>query len=577
MRRSSIRPVALALPPLLLLFIACSSEGGGANPPPPREPPADAGSTQVDADGDADASALPPEVHPTGISTPHQVPGTRLAPLYHQLAGNDGSVKLELRTWFDTERDEGCVFQKMSDGKTRCAPYGEEPTLSRESYFQDAACSMPVIAFSHYVGELGEYCYYDESSYTKRYVRVKTGSRCAATRLARFPTTGRLAVTTVYRKHSDGTCSAFPLGSAPYEVFASPEPLEEIDPSAFLAVTVSDDTPATNMRLRVSRTIHTGLDGSKSISAGQIVDSERNEFCWRSLDENGEHRCMPYSGSVFNGFGYSDSRCTQPAWNVFNAEICDADGRFTFMRYMSRGDVCNRSKLIPRFTSSPISTLYRGTPTSCTATGVPTDPTADYLYYSAQPLPPSIAPSAFSPIAQIERDAPAGYYGKHGSRLSLRVSGDASPDGFEFADSMTFYDRELETSCSIATLTDGKNYCVGAYGWFGFEPSSGVFADAACTDAVAGVSKPNVICGSGSDATTPKFFADRPYSQNGCRTLRLYELGPRHEVQALYSRDQRGECSASYHRASDYDVYRVTELSEVAPSTFVELTSTLSK
>ena len=110
-----MRPAALGLPLLLLLFIACSSEGGGTNSPPPSELPAEAG---AHVDVDADASVPPPEVPPTGISTPHQVSGTRLAPLYHQLAGSDGSVKLELRTWFDTERDEGCVFQQMSDGKT---------------------------------------------------------------------------------------------------------------------------------------------------------------------------------------------------------------------------------------------------------------------------------------------------------------------------------------------------------------------------------------------------------------------------------------------------------------------------
>lgn len=521
--------------------------------------------SQSDAAADAPGTAEP------GIVTPDETPGTRLKPIYSKITGSDGSTRLSFVTWRDTQRDETCSFQTLADGQAHCAPSGETPAFGRESYFQDASCTNPVVGFATYASSQGRYCY-EQSPTTKRYVRITTpGDQCAATRLAVFPTTGRLALTSVYRKMPDGTCSAQPLSGGQYEIFASPSPLEEVDPNSFVSAVVTDDTPATGARLRVAHAAVSAADGAKTYLSSAIVDSQRNEFCFPLPDKSGTSRCTPYGSRVSTDFGFADQSCTTSVWMVDRPGACKVDARNSNDRYMFDVDSCGRVTLYPRFTGPSLTTIYGKYNGMCSASSV-----ADWDgdFYSTSGLPAPIPPSTLAPVDDVTHQAPAGYYGKPGTRISVQLKGFRSPDGSEVSWLRTDYDSALGTSCYSATLDDGKSYCVGGYRYLDIESSESVFSNSTCTESVVGVHKANAACGAADDPTL-KFFSSRAYEQNGCVTQRLYSAGTPTSPATLYSRTSDGSCVVSSYKASDYTVYRTSELTPVPPSTFVEETATL--
>lgn len=563
-RRSLFAPLLAAS-----MFLACSSsaaDDGMAPEPgsPSRE--GDAGAPAAEPGGAAEAAP--------DVETPNETGGARLKPYYQQTKGSDGSVMLRRAGWYDAERDEHCGFQTLADGKLHCAPYGEEPAMRPEEFFQDAACAMPVIGFSSWRGgDTGASCA-APSPPKKRYVRIVppygvAGAACAAPKLAAFPTSGRLAVTTVYRKLPSGACEAYPLDGIPTEVFAAPSPLAEIDPASFATVTAADETPATGGRLRKSHTRWSSADGMRAISDDTVVDTQRNEFCWGSKDRNGQARCMPSAASV-NEYGFADAQCSRTAWSVSRPAECFTDARRAAGRYMAARDTCSRAVLYPRVTSSSLSTLYFGTPAACTAHAFPAGGSPGYVYIDS-PLPPPIDPTSFVALSASVEDAPAKFYSKKGSRLVPRMRVDKA-GSFSNAFALQLFDPEIGDFCQPTTLEDGKAYCVGAFARLSIGTSSPVvYGDAACTVQVVGVSKGRPECKGVAPEPVRKFLADRPYDANGCETLRLFEApATKAAVTALYQRNSAGACVPSYD-ASAYDLYRVADLKTVAPSRFVEV------
>ncbi|HVJ89087.1 MAG TPA: hypothetical protein VM580_04730 [Labilithrix sp.] len=524
-----------------------------------------------------DASA-PADSKRSEISTPNEIAGSRLKPVYRKVTGNDGSTLLTLQSWYDTQRGEACTFQRLADGEVHCAPAGEAPVLG-ESFFVDASCSMPVMVFHRSPPSPTQPCT-PSTSVSKRYAKIDSGSPCAPARLIELSKAGRLAaVTTVHRKTSEDTCEVYPLEDDDYEVFVVPSPAEEFDPDSFVKMTVVDETPPTGKRLRNSRKIYTGADGSKAISAQRIVDTERNEFCVHTADQYGVFRCMPHAEDVYASGSYSDSSCTQRSWSLTNHANCEDDARHTASRYMARVvyDACFRTEIFPRFMSAPLSTVYYGTPSSCSGVSLSTAPAAGAFYYASQPLPPAISPNQFALLQRFERDAPQNSYGASGARLLLREIGHVSPDGFESFSGISYHDRELGSACHPMVLDDGKSYCVGSVEHLAFEPADGIFVDSACSVAVVGVPKTDLACAAAYGSVAAKFVAGHTRLSNGCNVNRLYRPGTQIAVETLYARNQNMTCSASHLRASDYDLYRASELSEVVPSTFVEVTSSVVK
>lgn len=548
------RAFILAAVTPLSMAVACSSAGDASSSSPTTPDGGPSGS---------DASAE--------IATPNETAGTRLKPLYKQFAGADGSVKLEFTTWYDVERDEPCTIQKTSDGKMRCMPDSALTSGDDGTIFQDDACSKPVTVLSP--PRSPAYC--DDEirpPTTKRYIYIHSPGKCEPTRLGAFPSTARIATKTVFQKSADKGCVAHSFPTEGFEVFAS-EALQEIDAASFALFTVSDDTPESAGRLRTSRTIHSGSDGSKAIASFQLVDGQRNELCSKQLDVDGAFRCMPQGAPLLPDANFfSDSDCKTNALHA-NADDppCDgADARDTSSRYVTRFDFTScRTEIFPTFTAPPLSTVYRQNDL-CNA--VATSPASE-AFYSWQALPSALGPSTFSAIAHVERDAPLGYYGKNGTRLTLRQSGVSSPDGFESLQSVTYYDNELRAACAPRVLDDGKTHCVPPVQEQAYDAGP-LYADAACTDEVAIIPKVWLACS--ADARTSTLVTVIP--DRYCQAVRISRLGAPLSLQNVYEKPYpQTTCRVAGPKPADNQIYRVSELTTVPNSTFVELTTSFVK
>lgn len=547
---------------------ACSSAGSDA-PPSPELPDAAADA----ANGSAEAG-----------STPTEIAGSRLKPLYKELTGSDGSLKREFHGWYDAARDEACTVQTMSDGKLHCAPSGEVPALGRNEFFADAACTEPVIGFAP-PHPATTACKGPQPPRTKRYVDMSSASAdgCPSpTKLAAFPATTKLTTMTVYRKSAGGSCSANSLAGKNMEVFASPMTPAEIDPADFVLLTASEDAATSSKRLRVSRSIHTGADGSKAVASTHILDGDRNELCWNQVDVDGEHRCMPRGTSLYSSIFFSDPGCTQEAvyfdtQNPLDADArCIVDARNNFSRYMTRsqGLSCQaRTEIFPIFATPPLSTVYAGTPGKCDP-NTAGEGTSQSLY-AWQSLPSPIGPNNFATLAHAEHDAPSGYYSKSGARLTIRQSGDTSPDGFESMESMVYFDNELGTHCVPTVLEGGSTHCVSPVRILVFGPPGKVFANAACTESIVPVPKVELTCrpGAGGDA---KLLAAAATAAGSCGPLRLYNPGPKVTPTTFYM-FQGSVCTLAQVDVSRFDVYRESDLVTVSRWDFVELTTSFVK
>lgn len=547
-------PFSAAL--LFALVGACSSESDDDAPasfvPPTYATP--------DAASDARAS----DSGSAGLTTPNHVAGSRLAPLFWRLDGADGSTHLRFDRWQDTLRDETCIFQPMADGQLHCAPWGELPYGGRDVTFEDASCSKSVLVFVNDLEPISD-CV-EPRAPSKRYVRLRN-DRCGVTRLAPFPTQ-RLALTTVYVRDTEGTCSATQLPSES-EVFASPAPLEEVAASAFVAASVTDETTG-SARLRVSRKVRTGEDGSREIAEPRVVDTSRNDFCRRQADESGTMRCIP-DGEWLSTYGYADATCTTDAWSVANSNQCDKDSRSTYPRYMRTQTECGRVALYPRPTAFT-STVYHHQGAGCEATSVPSDGSGGYSYFTGS-LPPAIPSSSFVALGETMRDAPAGYYGKSGSRLHVSQNAWTGTDGSDAALYDRLYDPELEDTCWPRMLGDGKIHCIGNFASFDYDERTKLFADAACTEPAVGISKYRTAC---TDRPPPRYYISFPATRGTCYTYGLYALGSAAPLATAYERRSSGACGVA-SQTSYANVYRLGDLTSVPPETFVELSSSLVK
>jgi hypothetical protein len=64
--------------------------------------------------------------------------GSRLKAKFR--TGDDGSKEYLSGVWYDSERQEDCIFTTAGDGKERCMP----PSQATLTVFSDAACTQPI-------------------------------------------------------------------------------------------------------------------------------------------------------------------------------------------------------------------------------------------------------------------------------------------------------------------------------------------------------------------------------------------------------------------------------------------------
>lgn len=505
--------------------------------------------------------------------------GSRLHPVYERLDFGDGAELLSFVALKDTQRDELCSEQTLSDGQLHCAPAGERMAFTPDEYFADATCSTtPVIGTYHYLQ--AENCGSALPPPTHRYFTLPQADSCAPVSLVAFPSTPPLAVTTIYAK-SGSSCTAVPVASnaqIAFEIYASPPlPLVSVSPSDFVSLTRTETVSTASSRLRGSTIALAGADGSSWTGAGNVVDSQRNEFCFYQLAADGTYRCMPWAGSVVDMREFSDPACSKPVLDVSDNDGCSGDTLDTFFSYMSKyvsapGSCGQATQLYPRFSSPALSTAYYGTPTLCTAEDVSHD--TGYTRYAAPALPAPIPPSSFSDMSFGYVDSPNYFYAKNGTRIRFESIEYAAMDGFRADFEVLPWDGQVGQACEPVTLADGELHCVPwTYGYFDYDSQRGnLYADAACSEPVFGAGT-QLACGSAA----PTMYADSPTVVAGCNEYHFFRV-PSAPLSnpTLFWRDQNGACTAYTGNVANEVFYRVSDCQEVSPSEFTPVTASLA-
>jgi hypothetical protein len=500
--------------------------------------------------------------------------------VYERYDFADGAELLWLFNFWDEQRQEPCEVQTLSDGKLHCAPRGEPLPYGPDEFFADATCTTsPVIGTRTDVRT--PYCSIIYPQGAHRYFQLPSNRSCEPVRLIDFPTTAPLAVSTIYRK-SGSTCSAFSVApGADYidEIYASPPlPLVEVAPSSFATVTRTETIPVTSSRIRGAMYASSGDDGSKWTSLGGFVDSARNEYCYPTDATDGTSRCMPRGGEV-ESWGFSDPGCTKPVSEVVENGGCLLDSLDTWGSYMTKAapaTACGNGGTIlyPRFTGQTLSTIYQGTPSSCSVTSV--GPSWGISFYSQTTLPAPLPPSTFSEISEGWADTPNYRYVRNGSRITFKSFDDKTPDGFHQTSDYASPSDTKWGDCYPMTLADGNLYCVPSTApYFAFDSSRpALFADAACSVPVLGVDAPSTGCG----GALASVYVEQPAAVGSCMALRFYRV-PKTPIASpkLYAFDTNAKCAPSTENTSQYAFFRRSDCEEISPTEFVAVTPSLQK
>jgi hypothetical protein len=349
-----------------------------------------------------------------------------------------------------------------------------------------------------------------------------------------------------------------------YEVYQATLPLQTVDPSSFELVTQTQPAGPGTSRLRSASVVNAGEDGSSWVVDDRLDDTQRNEFCYPLTAADGQERCLPYAASVYPETGnYSTSSCTGTApWSVAQNHPCSTDARNTFAQYMLQGATtpagCSGAQqYYPIFTDAPVDAIYYANGASCNVQDHSS--ASSYEYYADTSLPAPLDPGLFATVTTTDAPA-AAEYGTAGSRLSLRTIHYAAADGFS-ADVLysSLYDNALKTSCYPTDLGDGHLYCAPSVSSFDCSKSRGnLFADAACTTSVYGVTHASAACGGGAPAAGT-ILADTSFAVAGCGAQTYFRVPASPlTLTTLYGASNGVACapiavpvSTAFYRASD--------------------------
>jgi hypothetical protein len=529
--------------------------------------------TQADGAGAAAADADP------SIATPNETSGSRLHPIYQRTELADGTIDLSLIGIEDVARGEACSARLLGDGNVHCAPLGESLDLSPTIFFSDASCTSPVIGTSHLTTPTPLDCGRLGTAEGHRYFNTTTGNACGTAALIPFPTTGALAGP-FFQQGSSGCVAAVLDPARSYEVFAAPSPLDPIDPSMFVTLTSTQPTLAGPSRLRQAPLVTTGADGFREVANGSIVDTSRQEFCDELTSTDDRLRCMPPAGSFASSLTYfTTSTCSgEHAWIVDNNGPCSNDTRNTFASYMTAttttaSGCANATQIYPIFTGYPLATVFERGEKNCYP-----DQTAKSAekYFAAPSLPTQIDPSAFEALTRTT--AAATSYGVNGSRIQRSEAHDTTADGFDMPISVTLHDTLLDMDCAPALLNDGDMYCVPNVAPFTYTHLDALFADAACSQSVFGVTSAAPACGGGPPAAG-SIYADAQSAILACEASSLYRLpaSPLPTSTVLFEIDENGACNTVSPPVANTSFYAVSDCTPIGASDLVAVAKLVSE
>ncbi len=127
-------------------------------------------------------------------------------------------------------------------------------------------------------------------------------------------------------------------------------------------------------------------------------------------------------------------------------------------------------------------------------------------------------------------------------------------------------------------VPDGSLYCLPNQSWFNFDSQRGnLFADAACSDAVVGVTKQGADgCGGPTGADMTALYSEAPFTLGKCQAVRPFRLpNAPLATQTFYTRSTTNTCVPYTGDTSGSVFFKRSGLVEVQPSELVKITATL--
>lgn len=434
--------------------------------------------------------------------------GTRLKLRYYDF----GNVR-ELAGVRDAQRSEDCTPSEWADGNAYCVP-----TSAGSLLYQDPSCTERVG-----VVPMDPVCTRSPPSYFVDYL-----STACDTKLAHiYPRAAKLAVTEVYSKNSNGSCSG-PSSSARSDVYALGA---EIAVADLAEITITSPS----MTGRLGQRYYESPDGLHYPVPDRVRDAMLGGECSLSSDAPGSDTgsCLPSKSAGM--YQFSDAACTQSHVTVDSA--------------------CPAPKVATNFAACPYD------PPRYYALGALL--TLTTVYYQAgmtcSPTPASPAESYYGVGAEVALAQATRTRGTGAGRLQpIHFT---TPEGLLHRDT-TLFDSQIGVECSVRQQADGSVACVPPTG-----QTQTYYTDAGCTTAVdlMQVYRRDMTC---SPAPAPAYAIK--YNFTASCEAPLYEV--RHVgaqlTSALYVKNGTA-CNAANQAFVRYQLADVVPQSELAAGTLV--------
>ncbi len=565
--------------------VACSSGADGAAAP--GSPDGDAGAL-TDAAGDTANTGDDASPDGAPLAPPSEQAGSRLTPSYRTTRSSDGASFQMFIAWKDTSRNEHCYPQRLSDGKLHCTPLGRSVDYeATDTYFLDAQCATPVAGIRKAAPSCaGGWSGTSANNYVTRYDQ---NPQCSAVRVYLPPSTSPVAPTTIYAKNgSSCTAQSASYLTTDWDLYpkSALASLTEVAPSALVEMTRTEETTIQpSDRVTVGSRVHpvivrmSGTDGSFNRGVQQLVDYTRSEFCSPAATlSDGKLHCAPSGSWFYDGASYVDSSCTTPAVEVSipQQSACERDdrnGKYLMSRENVRG--CMVEQLFPFPTEPPHPDRYYKSGNQCLSTGSSGTSYQAYTKTAMTEIPPSTFVE-FTATYVTGSNARS----KAGTRLAPMSLSYAGVDGFSWmADTMLFQDKQAQTTCREALLTDGQLHCVPSFTWLQLDVDSNYYADASCMQSVVAVPKIGTCAFPGPRPT----LIAKSLQLNGCSGVKLFPLPTSSPLtlSAVYVKNgtsctQETSNGPNYLQNNDFYPASIVQVPNVDPSTLPTLTVTMS-
>jgi hypothetical protein len=390
----------------------------------------------LDAAGEGGALAPGEEGGPPSLLAPtallSPMDGSRLKIAWYQSAEDGTKV---FATWRDTMLGVYCLFDNTLDSSWRCRPDAIVESVER---FLDARCTKRVHAWPR-------------GASTSGYVLIARPNVCPAERRI-FRRTKRSSEILYYEKRTDGACIVGQrLFNADDEIYE----LETVSPATFVGAEAKPGKAAGGLLPLMLES----SDGARSFLGWRNAADGKDCLMTRSSD--GSVRCLPRPVATPTRSFFADAACTlNAAWGSLSS--CVAPD------YLWHRDdtVCPTRTAVFRAGPRVATVFQKSTMTdACSPASSQIQQTFRFFGIGEEMA-----------AASFPGGVTTGIFPSDGR---LAVLGESTAAG---TTSRAFYDKKLQTPCSVGRAADGQRRCLPTE-----LPAAEHFADSLCSEPVVEV------------------------------------------------------------------------------------------